>query len=121
MIWECFYGDGRSVIYLRELGFEVIHENVDFFHNDLGDILVSNPPYSMKKEVFTRLKEARQTVRDAGPDDDAAHEVLQELFVDDRIQVILPHKKRHFTSNKKTLKKSRCAFYTCYVCYKLSR
>ena len=57
VIWECFFGDGRSGTYLRELGFEVIHEKVDFFQNDLGDILVSNPPYSMKKEVFTRLKE----------------------------------------------------------------
>ena len=42
---------------------------------------------------------------------------FKELFVDDRIQVI-PHKKRQFTSNKKDLKKSGCAFYTSYVCYK---
>ena len=38
-------------VHICELGFDVIHENIDFFHNDLGDILVSNPPYSMKKEV----------------------------------------------------------------------
>ena len=119
VIWECFYGDGRSGTYLRELGFEVIHEKVDFFQNDLGDILVSNPPYSMKKEVFTRLKELDKPFVMLVPTTTLHTKYFKELFVDDRIQVILPHKKRHFTSNKKTLKKSGCAFYTCYVCYRM--
>jgi len=44
VIWECFYGDGRSGKFLKELGFDVIHENIDFFENDMGDVLVSNPP-----------------------------------------------------------------------------
>ena len=29
VIWEPFYGDGKSGEYLRELGFEVIHEPID--------------------------------------------------------------------------------------------
>ena len=40
---------------------------------------------------------------------------FKELFVDDRIQVILPHKKRQFTSNKKTLKKSVRLLYLLRV------
>jgi len=56
VIWEPFYGDGKSGQYLRELGFHVIHEPIDFFENDLGEIIVSNPPFSMKQEIFTRLK-----------------------------------------------------------------
>ena len=31
LIWEAFYGDGNSGKYLTELGFDVIHEEVDFF------------------------------------------------------------------------------------------
>lgn len=31
MIWEPFYGDGKSGDYLKELGFHVIHEPMDFF------------------------------------------------------------------------------------------
>ena len=31
VIWESFYGDGKSGIYLEELGFNVIHKKVDFF------------------------------------------------------------------------------------------
>ena len=30
VIWESFYGDGTSGDYLRELGFDVIHEDIDY-------------------------------------------------------------------------------------------
>lgn len=55
-IWECFYGNGQSGEYLRQLGFEVIHEPIDFFENNKGDIIVSNPPFSNKDKVFQRLQ-----------------------------------------------------------------
>jgi len=43
-----FYGDSSYGEYLKELGYDVIHEPIDFFDNDKGDILVSNPPFSNK-------------------------------------------------------------------------
>ena len=46
IIWEAFYGDGKSGEILRSLGFEVIHKPVNFYDNDLGDIIISNPPFS---------------------------------------------------------------------------
>ena len=55
-IWECFYGDGRSGQYMKSIGLDIIHEPIDFFKNNLGDIIISNPPFQFKKEVFTRLK-----------------------------------------------------------------
>ena len=39
IIWEAFYGDGKSGTYLTELGFNVIHEPIDFFENDKGEII----------------------------------------------------------------------------------
>ena len=57
VIWECFYGDGQSGKDLEDMGYEVIHEPIDFFENNKGDILVSNPPFSKKKQVYSRLKE----------------------------------------------------------------
>jgi len=57
VIWEAFYGGGKSGEYLKELGFDVIHDEVDFFENDLGDIIVSNPPFSLSKAVIKRLFE----------------------------------------------------------------
>ena len=57
VIYEPFYGDGKSGEYLRQLGFTVIHEPIDFFENDLGDIIVSNPPFSKTKDILKRLKD----------------------------------------------------------------
>ena len=41
-IWEAFYGDGESGKILTELGFNTIHQNLDFFENDRGAAVVSN-------------------------------------------------------------------------------
>ena len=57
VIWEAFYGDGESGKYLKELGFDVIHEPIDFFESNEGDIIVSNPPFSNKSKTMIRLKE----------------------------------------------------------------
>ena len=35
VLWECFYGDGKSGQYLKDMGFDVIHEPIDFFDNNM--------------------------------------------------------------------------------------
>ena len=52
VIWEAFMGDGKSGEYLKELGFEVIHNDNDFFLSNEGDIIISNPPFSKCKEII---------------------------------------------------------------------
>ncbi len=52
IIWEAFYGDGESGKYLKELGFTTIHEEVDFFENNLGQVVISNPPFTNCTEVL---------------------------------------------------------------------
>ena len=56
-LWEAFYGDGTSGAHLAELGFDVIHEDVDFFEHDLGECVVTNPPFSELPRVLARLRE----------------------------------------------------------------
>ena len=41
-IWEAFYGDGKSGECLKRLGFDVIHKDIDFFENDLGETVYKN-------------------------------------------------------------------------------
>tara|TARA_R110000868_G_scaffold152410_3_gene377117 strand:+ start:110 stop:430 length:321 start_codon:yes stop_codon:yes gene_type:complete len=55
IIWECFYGNGQSGQYLRELGYTVVHDDIDFYKENHGDILWSNPPYSDCKNIMARL------------------------------------------------------------------
>ena len=57
ILWEAFYGDGTSGHHLTELGFDVIHEDVDFFEHDLGECVVTNPPFSELPRVLARLRE----------------------------------------------------------------
>lgn len=50
-IWEAFYGDGASGKYLSELGFNVIHEEVDFFETTWARSW-SLTPLSAKRKIF---------------------------------------------------------------------
>ena len=51
-IWEAFYGNGESGKCLSDMGFDVIHEQIDFFEHNLGDIIISNIPFSDKNEYL---------------------------------------------------------------------
>ena len=123
VIWESFYGNGKSGEYLQELGFEVIHRDVDFFTHDLGDIIVSNPPYTIKKEVFTRLKQLGKPFVMLVPSTTVQTKYFKELFADEHIQLIIPWKKNHFDKlvNGEIQKgKDNCSFYTLYITWKLN-
>ena len=56
-LWEAFYGDGTPGHHLTELGFDVTHEDLDFFTHDLGECVVTNPPFSELPRVLARLRE----------------------------------------------------------------
>ena len=126
VIWEPFYGDGKSGQYLRELGFQVIHQPIDFFENDLGEILISNPPFSIKKEVFTRLVELDKPFIMISPSGMIHTNYIKNLFEQDTnpLQIIIPRKRIQFVKlvDGKILKnyKSDCSFNSLYYCWKLN-
>ena len=59
IIWEAFGTNPsiHSARYLRELGFNVITTDEDFFEEDKGDIVVSNPPYNKKEKLKQKVLE----------------------------------------------------------------
>ena len=121
VIWECFYSErSRSAEYLRELGFDVVYKPVDFFEENLGDILVSNPPFSKKKEVFARLKELGKPFVMLVPTNTIHTKYFTETFHDEQIQLIMPWRKRQFDSPIYNLHPRGCSFNTLYVCYKMN-
>ena len=123
VIWEAFYGDGKSGDYLKELGFTVIHEPVDFFKNNLGDIIVSNPPFSFSKEVITRLKELDKPFIIIMPSGKLNTSYFRDNFMNKGLQIIIPKKRKHFTKmiNGEKVKdwKNACNFDCFYYCYKM--
>ena len=122
LIWEAFYGDGKSRNYLQELGFDVIHEPVDFFENNLGEIIVSNPPFSKAKQIMKRLKELDKPFILILPSSKINTSYFRD-WKDKGLQIIIPRKRIHF---KKLIDgkipdgwKNSCNFDCFYYCYKI--
>jgi len=98
VIWEAFYCSGKSGDDLRELGFDVIHEDIDFFQHNKGDVIVSNPPFTKKKQVFRRLKQLGKPFIVICPSSTINTKYIRELFCkcDEPLQIIIPKKRIQF-------------------------
>ena len=123
IIWEAFYGDGKSGDFLTELGYEVIHEEVDFFENDLGDIIVSNPPFSQSKEVMARLLILDKPFILILPSSKINTSYFRS-WKDKGLQIIIPRKRIHFTKLVDGVIpdnwKNACNFDCFYYTYKMN-
>ena len=123
VIWEAFYGDGNSGNYLTEMGFNVIHKEVDFFTNDLGEIVVSNPPFSEAKNVMNRMLELDKPFILIMPSSKINTSYFR-AWRNKNIQIIIPRKRIHFiklVDGKVPLNyKSSCNFDCFYYCYKMN-
>ena len=123
VIWEAFMGDGKSGEYLEEMGYNVIHNENDFFESNEGDILVSNPPFSKSKEIMERLKTLDKPFILILPCSKICTQYCREHFKDTELQIIIPKKRIHFQKqiNGETPKgwKNACYFDCFYYCYKM--
>jgi len=123
VIWEAFYGDGKSGEHLNSLGFNVIHRPVDFFTNDLGDIIVSNPPFSLTKDIMGRLLFLDKPFILLLPASKLITSYIR-LWKDKGLQIIIPRKRIHFTKlvNGEVPEgwKNACNFDCFYYCYKMN-
>ena len=126
VIWEPFYCSGLSGNDLKYLGYDVIHENQDFFESNYGDVIISNPPFSIKKQVFTRLKELNKPFIIIAPSSMINTQYIRQLFsdCDDKLQVIIPRKRIHFIKKIDGEipddYKSSCNFDCFYFCWKIN-
>lgn len=118
IIWEAFYGDGESGNYLKDLGYDVIHEPIDFFENNKGDIIVSNPPFSLCKEIMNRLYELDKPFILIFPSSKINTQYFRK-WKDKDIQIIIPKKRIQFIKNGDELQ-NKCNFDCFYYCYKIN-
>lgn len=124
-IWEAFYGDGESGKYLTDLGFKTIHENIDFFENDKGEIVVSNPPFAKIPDILIRLVELKKPFILIMPSSKINTQYLRKLFAkqDDPIQIIIPRKRIQFLKmvdgKVDPNQKKACNFDCFYYCWKM--
>ena len=124
VIWEAFFHPlSNSGVHLIDMGFNVVSSDVDFFTEDKGDIVVSNPPFSLKKEAFARLKELNKPFILLVPSSCIQTQYFLDIFKGDKIQLIIPCKKRQFDQlgddGQFVKRKDNCSFYTLYICWKM--
>ena len=116
VIWSPFYCDGKQKEYFEEMGFDIIHEDEDFFENNKGDIIIDNIPFSKKKEILTRIKELDKPFIIVCPSVLLVYKWFQLLFKDN-LQIIIPYdriKFRHLESLNKNYTPPYASFYFCY-------
>ena len=118
IIWEAFYGDGKSGDYLKELGFQLIHEPIDFFKEDRGDIIISNPPFSKSKEIMKRLLIIDKPFILIFPINKINTQSFRE-WKDKKLQIIIPRKRIHFLKDGLP-PTNKCNFDCFYYCYKMN-
>jgi hypothetical protein len=125
IIYEPFYCDGKSGEILTELGYDVIHKNEDFFEfydKYEYDVIVSNPPYSLKKQIFRKLKEIDKPFIMIVPIDTINTQYFKKLFKGD-IQLIISDKRINFdkiTNGEIDPNNRACPFHCYFVCYKIN-
>ena len=123
VIWECFYGDGQSGEDLRSLGYEVIHKEIDFFESNEGEIIISNPPFSKKKEVFTRLIELDKPFIMLCSQSLLFTQYFKKIMTDKKLQIIIPKRRIQFIkieNGEYVDTGNRCNFDCFYYCHKMN-
>ena len=130
IIWEAFYGNGNSGTHLKKLGCKTIHYDIDFFENNLGDCVVSNPPFSKSKEILKRLVFLDKPFILILPCSKLTTQYFRKLFAEnkDQIQIIVPIKRIQFKKMKvengvyKEIENlvNRCNFDCFYYCWKMN-
>ncbi len=125
-IWEAFYGDGSSGNHLTELGFNTIHQEVDFFENNLGELVVSNPPFTKCPEVLARLVELEKPFIMIMPSSKINTQYFRRLFAkqESPIQIIIPRKRIQFIKmvdgKIDPNQEKKCNFDCFYYCWKMN-
>ena len=133
VIWEPFNStissfSMDSVNNLRDMGFETIvkpfnpetREN-DFFTSNHGDVVVSNPPFSMKKEVLTRLKALDKPFILLLPYTVLVTKYFRLLFKNEKVKIIIPSKRIYYHKMVNGVKEelSRPSFDSLYYLWKI--
>lgn len=124
IIYEPFYNDGLSKTYLEKLGYKnIIHNQENFFHNYEKyeyDIIISNPPYSIKKNILKILYQINKPFCLIMPTAIISKLYLKNIFKHDilDIQYIIPNRRLQFQKNGNINKQT--PFDTLFLCYKMN-
>jgi hypothetical protein len=123
VISEPFFHNGKSGDVLRKLGCTVVHENLDFFRYNFGDVVVTNPPFSLKKEVFTTLVQRNKPFIMICPANVIHTKYIRELFKGSihPLKLIIPYRRIYFDrpESLNATERRRPNFDCYYYCWQM--
>lgn len=120
VVWEAFYSPtSTSPDTLRQLGCkEVISKDCDFLSSNHGEVVITNPPFSIKSLVLNRLYELDKPFMMVMPSFTLHHLVCHSLMrKHGHTQIIIPSKRIHYMKDGDV--KKRTSFDSIYICYKM--
>jgi len=122
-IYVPFYLDGEIKQAFINIGCKsVIHENVDYFKNGFKyDYVCDNPPWSIKKQILSKLKNDGTPFILLLPPSVLHTKYFREMFKGDTdIQIIIPKNRIHYISKTQNdARPANCPFDTIYLCWKM--
>jgi hypothetical protein len=119
-IWAPFYCDGKQKEYFEEMGYNIIHEDKDFFkYTPEYDIIIDNIPFSKWKSVCKRLKELGKPFIIITFPKLILLKGFTNLFKND-LQIIIPTKRPTFTHLTNPKIGYTPPFGNWYMCYKMN-
>lgn len=125
VIYEPFYSNGNSKKYLEELDYKnIIHNNECFFENYKKyefDIIISNPPYTIKQKILKILYEIDKPFILIVPTSIISKLYMKNIFKHDlvHIQYVIPQRRLQF-ERLDGYNQRRTCFDTLFLCYKMN-
>lgn len=124
-IWECAAGQGNIVRYLRAQGFDVDGTDIESGFDFLDalcpipdcDVIVTNPPYSVKDEWLARCYDIGKPFALLLPITALGEQKRVKMFKKEGIQILLPKARPTFTTPSG--KEGGSWFYTAWFCWRL--
>ena len=121
VLWEAFYGNGQSMQYLQELGYTVEGgPDEDFFQHNKGEVIVTNPPFTIIPAILERLIDLDKPFILIMPSSKINTQYFRKLLGRE-IQIIIPRKRIQFEKivDGKKVESNQCNFDCFYYCYKM--
>jgi hypothetical protein len=118
-ILEGAWGSGMLATHLQSKGYRVVgNHDFDFLTDTLEfDLIVSNPPYSLKDEFLKRAYEHGKPFAFLLPADSLVGKQRYELFAKHGCQLLIPNRRIEYVGPDPW--KSQANFNSFWVCWKL--